>query len=537
MSKRFIIVDDTPIDQINMGNPEMARVWRKLLHEINLGQVEMWTTPQVHGWMTEADRMLMLESTVQVPSVIDFREWEAALRDSSLRLDNPALGSLGSLSRAKELYALTIFLRNRMGKAVTIQLLTGATELPRAWGATGEGIAPEMSGVQLVNFDPLRRDFNHARRLVGFVPLNIDVRGNIIKTVKAPPIPPPPPGTVNEPARSVLRNQRGRLQAKPSFFGREPDAGNRRLDPETAEAGFQAFATFILEGINYTIQNLNDREQKARFEADWKKHQPGIERTLRENPSLGVLILVTYSQRQKVGAEHDSPLEHVMIWEYTTWEFGYSEHDAKTKYDRRPKIAPAGGPSIGYVGHTQWIEPAEPVDIAHAPTPFPKAALGTFIPGKETLVDAEWAPVGGFGNTGTTRVDVRGGLQAAFYVLDPYFEPQHKNSLEVSYFHFGQWKYKEVDCVQGWAGEVENSGPEAAVLKVPFLAVDLGRRDAPLSRAAAFMVYPADRYTEHLFAKTPATKDNLNFLQRYDLSLIRWVEPQNVRLLEYLRDG
>ena len=88
---------------------------------------------------------------------------------------------------------------------------------------------------------------------------------------------------------------------------------------------------------------------------------------------FGVLIVTVFSQRKKVGSEHDTPLEHTKGFQYVDYEYGRTQEEALAKMARQPQMRPAGQGE--YVSQKQWIPPQQAPSAKDLPTPFARSAL------------------------------------------------------------------------------------------------------------------------------------------------------------------
>jgi hypothetical protein len=182
-------------------------------------------------------------------------------------------------------------------------------------------------------------------------------------------------------------------------------------------------AEIALRGVNFVIQRINDRIQKGRFDERWAKIRPEVERTLDGDPTLGALILVTFSRRSKMGAENDSPLEHVSVFHDIAVAYGYTREDAKLAYVASQAKGNYNAPQGDEVAvdDSCWIPPKQPVDVTKLRTPWPVVALGTFRPGKEKVTRVKFSLAFGFDDKMRSRewLNVPTGVTPKFLILSP----------------------------------------------------------------------------------------------------------------------
>jgi hypothetical protein len=223
-----------------------------------------------------------------------------------------------------------------------------------------------------------------------------------------------------------------------------------------------------------------------------------------------------------MGAENDNSMRHTIRFEHLTVAYGYSREDARKKAaavkysihevsrnatDRRSKL----------IDGEFWIEPQQPLDVSKRPTPFPAVGLATFVPGRAQVLNVKWKGTAGFDDAGSTKLDVATNWFPKFFYLEPPAEIRFTN---------GGIYTVTIDRRGEFPAETE--------LKLPTLVWTV-QLDSWINYydTSAAMVYPADQLTERLFAKAPRTKDNLGQLTRYGMDLIRWVEPENMRVLRH----
>lgn len=330
-----------------------------------------------------------------------------------------------------------------------------------------------------------------------------------IATVPPRVVPPTPPARPNPPRSSNTssgtpnnRNAYTGDKIKPvGQFGPNPTPRTDALK-------------LALKGVDWIIQEINDSIQRKRIEEEMRRIGPTIEQTLDANPSLGVLIVVVFSKRNKVGAEHETPLEHTKGFQYITYEYGRTEEEARQKMARTPQMRPAGQGE--YVSERKWIPPSQAPSVQDLPTPFAKSALATFVPGLEELVSVKFSHASGFDDKMKSRIPV--GTGARFIIL---FPPN-----DVSYFWNGSWRKENLEVALVKPAEIVDH--EQSTYYVP--TVQLDSMFNPYDATAAF-VYPADDYTKQLFDRKGRIDDG-GLLSNYSMNLVRFVKPHKIRLLK-----
>jgi hypothetical protein len=285
-------------------------------------------------------------------------------------------------------------------------------------------------------------------------------------------------------------------------------------------------AEIALRGVNFVIQRINDRIQKRRFDERWAKIGPEVERRLESDPTLGALILVTYSRRSKVGAENDSPLEHVSVFEDIGVGYGYTREDARFAYADSKKggsyKAPKGDEVA--VDDSYWIPPKKPVDVSKLRTPWPAIALGTFRQGKEKVTRVKFSFAFGFDDKMFSRewLNIPAGVTPKFLILSP--------PAKLDYFDPGAKKWRKKDIPQEYSKKMDTAN---ASISDPFWrgipAIELDSWINP-GDATVVPVYPADNATAKLFQATAAT-DHGGLLSNLRLELVRWVKPEFIRII------
>jgi hypothetical protein len=277
-------------------------------------------------------------------------------------------------------------------------------------------------------------------------------------------------------------------------------------------------AVILLQGVNFIVQKINDAIQKKALDAKWAQLEPYVRSTLDEDPSLGVLLLVYYSKYEKVGPEHETPLEHTAVFQTIVPVFGYTQEDALWNAQNGPVQLRETGPGA-VVGDKFWYPPKKPLDVTKLRTPFEAAGLATFVPGREKLVRVKFSGILGFDDKlwSVAKVDVPAGVVPRFLYLIP--------PREVLYLRNGRYDGVELDADDVPAGKAN----DGILNRVGALNLDSSINPYD---GKGVMVFPADNATMEMFkAATGPTQDWNNLLTYYRMELLRWVRPADMWIL------
>src|SRR5579871_205671 len=387
---RLVIIDETIIKQINYGNADVAKAMRDLVR----GRAEIWMTRAAYGALhLDAEQRLISELDINYP--IQDRSIEKYERRVA---DVRGTGG-GRQVRPEETAALAL---DKGG-----ELLTANSKLANAYRNIGS-VAPESFGfTALPEVMPSDINYNVGRRLLGLRDLNITALGKIVPGAK-----PAPAATSSGP-----RTKGGALTTKTitQQVGDPLEAPEEHGLSATGDAKFQG-GTVALQVANFALQKINDMIQKRRFDEKMARVMPGVESTLKANPHLGVLFLVYYSRGSKPEA---SAIDPVLVFQDLRVAYGLTEWDARRKFDSADQIAIQGQGE--QVGRTLWFPPREPVSISQLPTPFPKAGLATFVPGKEKVTRVKFSMAFGFDDKARSRewLNVTKDVRPRFLYLTP----------------------------------------------------------------------------------------------------------------------
>jgi hypothetical protein len=276
-------------------------------------------------------------------------------------------------------------------------------------------------------------------------------------------------------------------------------------------------ARLALRGVNWVIQGINDHIQQGKVNERLRQIMPTIEETLDRDPTLGVLIAVVFSKRTKVGAEHDSPLEHTAGFQYIDYEYGRTKEEALAKLARQPQLRPAGAGE--YTSQQQWFPPQQAPSAKDLPTPFDRSALATFYPGREELVAVKFSFAMGFDDKMRSVIKVNDPQQKARFIV--MFPPD-----EIRFFDNGRWRIRSTQVAGEKPKQIWHADLDAYYVPVIELDSAINPNDA-----TAAMVYPADDYTLKLFQPQGRISDG-GLLKHYQMDLVRFVKPHKMSVIQ-----
>jgi len=421
-----------------------------------------------------------------------------------------------------------------LAEAHRAELMTFDKQLSDAYrGFTGSKIAPEMSRISAVTAPA---NYNLGRKLVGLQPLNITPDGTVHPTA---PVPKPMRVNVGDKTIGHVDPDSGNLIKSD---GPRTKGGARTTSNITAQVGdqiepvqeygpsgrgeakFQG-AILAFRGVNYALQGINNLIQKQRYDKRWDQLKDGVQQKLDDDPQLGALILIYYSQGP---GDPDSEIESVLIFQDIQIAYGFTPNDAIRDFNSKPSTRIAAN-----VGDRIWLKPKEPTDVSRLKLPLGTkvAGLATFVPGKEKLVRVKFSGPAGFDDKLSSRqsLDVPAGMTPRFYYLWP---PD-----EISYF---DGKMKTVSVNWTFSDDADESMAEINYVAKAWSGIPVVKLDSWINPstwfgddgAVAAMVWPADNSTANLFQTSSPTGDNYGFLASQSISLLRWIRPEFVRVIK-----
>jgi hypothetical protein len=491
----IIVIDDTIIEQINKGNAVVAAQLKQ--HRDARG--EIWITNENYRMLAriQANDHLIKDVGIRWPDkdiAIDRNERQLY---NSYRNENTA-----ALAKSKNARLMT----TDPAFASTFRGLGGTTIPVNTAHARGN------------------LDFNRARGYFGLGKLNLTPNGQLstvrtpgyIKTNSSskPLIKSDPKFEIKEgnktkpavPRPDVQRNGRTGSPVKPVV--------EHGLKPAPKVDGLR----MALRGVNWVIQGINDHIQQGRVNERLRQILPTIEETLDRDPTLGVLIVVVFSKRQKVGAEHDSPMEHTAGFQYIDYEYGRTKEEALKKLANQPAQMNPAGPG-DYSSQQQWFPPQQAPSAKDLPTPFGRSALATFYPGREELVAVKFSFALGFDDKMRSVIKLNDPYQRARFIV--MFPPN-----EIKFFDNGSWRTRSTEVALEKPKQIWHS--DLAGYYVPVLELDSAINP---NDATAAMVYPADDYTMKLFQPQGRISDG-GLLKHYQMDLVRFVKPHKMSVIQ-----
>jgi hypothetical protein len=519
---RMIQIDKTVIDQINAGNAALAKAIRNLP-----SRSAVWITHGIYAQLNEAERRMVDDLGVNHPNTDEHYVNPYRLR-LSIKLRHTQAMDPGAFEGVTPEYEATVAL----AEAHRAELMTFDTKLSdtyrRVSGANK--IAAEMGRISAVSTP---RNYNSGRQVLGLKQLNITPSGAVLPT--------PPPmtvkidnktvGTYDPNSGNIIRSDGPRTPGGArttknitAQVGEKLEAVEEHGPSAKGDAKFQG-ATLAFQGANFVLQKINSAIQARRFDEEWSKLQPEVQRRLEDDQQLGAMLFVYYTKAQ---GDAESAIDTVTIFQSIQIAYGLTPDDAVREYNSKPRITGQAN-----VGDQIWLKPKAPMDIARLKLPFATtvAGLATFVPGKEKLVNVKFAGVSGFDDKLSSRetLDVPAGMTPRFYYLWP--------PNEISYYDGGRIRTVEV----GWTTSDDSDWSVADIdftrqymKEIPVVKLDSWINPSTWigDGAMAAMVWPADNRTANLFQTARATQDNNNLLVGQGIGPMRWVRPEFVRVLK-----
>ena len=494
---RVIVIDHTIIQEVNHGNVHVANA----LKSLRTAGAELWISHEMAKThlSSEADRRILSDLGVRddYMYVLGRRgshnlKWDDTVNDLGVDLRNSPTANL---------------VLEKKG-----ELMTMNKGLAADWAKTGGKTTPEIKFLKpMQNRTP---DYGRARTLLNLKPLTINAKGQVNPQPKR--FTPAPPPTI------LIKGKDGKMTRwvpKTDGLGKARTGTPIKVKPEHAPdpdgAARVAKHKIFLMGVDKVVHWINDHIQEKRFNERWDKLRPTVEQKLQNEPELGALVYVYYSQS---GASADSALTPVNVFQDIAISYGHTRSEAIVNYSKGPQIRAAGaGKQIS--SEVLWFEPREDLDVRKLEIPFQIAGIATFVPGREMFVNVKFSGSAGFDDRirSETKLKVDPGSQPYFYYLWP--------PRTLSYFN---GKTFTVGIDQALEHPAEVVEEELKLATVPVVELDSGFN--PYDATAA-MVFPATNYAALLFKKAPATADHNGQLKNQRFEYIRWVKPKNMRII------
>jgi hypothetical protein len=519
---RTLLIDRTVIDQLNSGNAAVARVIKSLPP-----RSAIWISHELYASLNPAEQRMVNDLGVNYPNADQHYLASYRIR-SDARLRHTLAMNPSALDAVTPEYEMTV----ASAEAHHAELMTFDTKLSNVYRQfTGARIVPEMASISAVNAP---KNYNTGRQVLGLRPLLVSPDGTVHQTrMPAKPVNikvgDKTLGYVNEDG-DFIKSDGPRTKSGARTTANITAQAGDQLEPvqeygpsAAGEAKFQG-ATLAFRGVNFVLQKINGAIQARRFDAMWKGMQPFVQQKLDDDPQLGALLLIYYSQAQ---GDAESAIEPVQVFQTIGVGYGFTPDDALRDYASRPQVGIGGN-----VGDKIWLKPKEPADVSRLRLPFGTtvAGLATFVPGKEKLVRVKFGGRAGFDDKMSSRetLDVPGGMTPRFYYLWP---PD-----EVSYF---DGKYITVSVGWTFSDDADESNADIDFTLKTWSGIPVVKLDSAINPstwfgdgATAAMVWPADNSTANLFQSASPTGDNYGFLAGQSLGPMRWVRPEFIRVIK-----
>jgi hypothetical protein len=499
-----ILLDANVLDQINRGNAAAANA---LLTRIRNGD-QVYISQQAYNEaivntlprQATANRLLLERLNINLAPAGDATiRYDTYAGNATPRVQvlSEADARVAAQARAigAQVWSFDGAFRNN-GNAVTQQL--------------GVRVAAEC---QLPLSQGQPQDYRVGHRLLGLPPVEITVAGRIIPRGPggAPPgAPGTPPANITGGGGGGSRSSGGGGGGTVASVGvadnRLPFEGGPSPRGTAIIGGIQ----LAFQGINFTLNQINDHIQAQRVREALAQLEPQINRERAADPSMGALLIIFYHQ---VEAHPDSAIRPGPVFSHIETATGRSFDEARRAWSSQAAIRPGLGPREKEFTQEVWIPPIRPAGVAALRTPFPPMAIGRFASGiASKLQNVNWGGVTGFDDESevTLRL-VAGSTPAEFVILRP--------PAIINWFNGGIAMSTDIPLVT----RTTAGGTDLTVVDLdPWI---------PFGTATAAMVFPSDDATDLLFRQAPATFDNLSQLRRYtNIGKMRWVRPENIRV-------
>lgn len=495
---QIAVLDETIFDELNKGNVLVAKQIRRLRD----AGAEMWITAQTYQKLTKipANGQLIMDLMIRTTT----QDYYPNQRDPSY-IERAISERLSKLPHGTQ---LTGALALNKGGAI----LTMNREFERAFNQIGGLVLTYDTGKPV--HGPI--DYSSARRVLGLPALVISADGKIVSKALPSRSGPTPVVKPSTPATPPPKPSAPPSSGPKGTLGSKIDAPTEHAPNATPKTNALKLG---LRGVNWIIQGINDEIQQGRIEQAMARLRPTIEETLERDHSLGVLILIRFRRRKKVGAEHETPLEHTSNFQYIEYEYGRTQDEAQDKFNNQNYIRPVADGEL--VTQKQWIPPQMAPSFSDLPTPFDKSALATFVDGLEHLVAVKFSIAMGFDDKMKSKIvlSVPRGFMPKFIIMYP--------PADVRYFS-GRWRTKDIE-ISGVRPRMVVDQDQLAYY-VPTINLDSSINP---NDARAAMVYPADDATAKLFAPQGRIDDG-GVLSSYRLDNVRFVKPEKICILKIL---
>jgi hypothetical protein len=269
-------------------------------------------------------------------------------------------------------------------------------------------------------------------------------------------------------------------------------------------------AVIGLRGVNFLAQYFGNKAQENLYQ----KALTEVEYRLKNLPDdHGVLLIAYYTLCDDYIVE-ESAIQPVPIFDHIEIGTGLTQDEAEKNLNV-PSIRslPSGKDRI--IQNKKWIPPLRPASVTAYQTPFPVVAIGTFAAGKTKLQEVSWSDVVAFDDERENSLTVPAGVTPKFLIMMP---PKK--------FVFNSSTLATDMPVE------ERSASEGG--SIPVVNLDPVLQKLGLGNASAACVFPADDDTANLFKATPSTTDPLYQIKAVNFSIVRWVRPENIKVIHKL---
>jgi hypothetical protein len=286
-----------------------------------------------------------------------------------------------------------------------------------------------------------------------------------------------------------------------------------------AEHGPSAFRTAAADGVAQLVQwgsgkltELADAKQQELANAEINQQIDSIKTMWDVHPERGVLFTITW----EVWNHGDAG--EIKRFVSAVPKYGVDRQSARSTLANVATEVP--NPKAEIRVDEIWIDPPEPLAVHNLPSPFPKIALATFA-NEDEVQDVKWRGRATFDDTGFTSLKPVKGAEARFFIMQPpdeiaFMDGRDRNTTSVPILHRS--------APGGWTIPVVNL--DTLVGYIPFV-----------DRDTAAMVVPADEYTALLFKDSNPVKDAGSQLRLYEFANVRFVSPNNIRVLKSLSES
>ena len=507
MATRTIIIDANVIDQINRGNRQVAH---KLTDLLDKGH-KVYVSTQAHAELTH-------QPGKKISGVGPGRAQTAAanvMMLEQLGITKPPASKLADrldpyvhqASQKRPIVSrqdLLVIAEARANNAEIWSMDRAFRKDPRNLSGFKVKVAPESWQLPLVHGK--KPDYRVGRKLMRLGQVHIAANGTITR----------PPASGRQPKGTPSNGGGGGRPGTKAVVGvpsRAPVPHIPKVSPGAAKANA---AELGLRGVNFGIQKINDAIQHRRMMEVWNRTKPIVEKRLRDDPSLGAVILFRYGRRKKQGGEHESPLEHVSVFLGIGVGYGYTQDEAEADFYSTDRLFAGAGMEVTV--QKVFIPPTRAPDYRQLQTPFTPYGVGTFVKGREKLMRVSWKGVRGFDELNEVRVPVpeHGGLK--FLLM-----------LAPSKITFANGQMRHTTRVASEWRDAKSTAPQYTR---PVSVVDLDDGLLHYGDDTAAMVFPANAITARAFTGKGETRDPTGHLRNYmNIDKMRWVRPENIHVV------